>query len=476
MTVSLLLDIDKITPSDNGKIILQDIKIEMDKPGLIWIQGLNGSGKSILASVFSGKAFIKNSGLSVKAYLKLRTSDGKTIVITHNRHQLREYIENVSLLPQKLGSSTLALHHQDDICFPFEGDFPDFPGRTNKEKDKIAIARIETLNNKLKLWTHLTKGLGQSSYGETRRMEFACSLSGFRSIIVLDEPFSGIDKDYQKTIIELIHEFSDNSSIWIITSHEPPNRFDLKPDIIRHLNLPPIKKHVFRNISEIIQNRFAKNPIDVQKNVGINNLQIERKKPQESRVELPYFIAEPKSLTWLEGLNGSGKSSIVQNLAGLLTSSKILKISVCGKVEGDAGKAPNDYVRLLLQDPYKSFIYRTVKEDILSPNLPMEIREKNKLDFSRAFWKNLEINWGNLNRKPSTFSFGQLRFLQLLLIPFTAEVVIFDEPLLGIHPSLHSTILSALISIADSGRIVIATSQIGIIDQDQNIVFTITKN
>ena len=133
-------------------------------------------------------------------------------------------------------------------------------------------------------------------------------------------------------------------------------------------------------------------------------------------------------------------------------------------------------MRLILQNPYSSFICRTVKEDLLSPNSPMEIVRSHELEFSNTFWEKIKENWGNLNRSSFTFSFGQLKFLQLMLIPTTVEVAIFDEPLLGLDPCLHSTMLAALTAIAESGRIVIAATEIGTVMHHQDLVFSISGN
>ena len=137
MAISLQLDIKKVTSTNHpDNILLSNISFQMNEPGLIWIQGPNGSGKSILSSVLSGKAFFKGSGLNVEGGVHLQTTDGR-YVKADNIYSAKEYAEDVVFLPQNLGSSLLAIHHQDDICFGIEGRFPDLTGGTKQEKDQI---------------------------------------------------------------------------------------------------------------------------------------------------------------------------------------------------------------------------------------------------------------------------------------------------------------------------------------------------
>ena len=277
--------------------------------------------------------------------------------------------------------------------------------------------------------------------------------------------------------MKVINNFAaESESIWVITSHEPPENFDLNPAITIELPLRATSRQTFEIVAQVAVERFNNNRVEKPEAVQCKDLMIERHRPQESRVELRELCVEPKKVTWLQGDNGTGKSTIGQALAGLLSTSRIWKITVAGNVEGgpydlEIPKAPNDKVRMTLQNPSKSFIYQTVKEDLCKPHSPGETES----DLTSDFWDKLNSGWGRVDRRPSTFSFGQLRFLQLLLIPNTVEVVIVDEPLLGIHPSLHSIMLSTLASIAKSGRVVIATCQSGLIDSSTNIVYTLAS-
>ena len=379
-------------------------------------------------------------------------------------------------MPQKLGSSLIAIHHQDDFCFPLEGRFPSLPGRTTREKEESAISQLQDIFETLNAWLHLTKRFGQCSYGETRRLELGCCLTPHASLVVIDEPFSGLDSRWNMKISEILVDFAKSyESIWVITSHEPPEKFNINPNKILKLPMKPIAEHTFEIIAQAATQRFTDNPIEQQEkeDVHVSDLMVEYQRPQGSRLALRYLQVKPGTVTCLEGENGSGKSTIAQVLSGLLATSRMRTITVAGNIQGGPYrngilKAPNDKIRVALQDPFRSFVCQTIEDDLYSPDSPRYTRGNARSFLSQSFWQQLNEGWGRTDRLPFTFSFGQLKFLQLLLIPSTVYIVIMDEPLLGLHPSLHSIMLSTLASIATSGRIVIVMCEPGVITSIKN--------
>lgn len=460
MTIELDVEIQEVIDPRAARPILKNISFKVDRPGIVWIKAPNGGGKTVLSSVLSGRAFLPGNDLQVKGTIWLRTSRGE--LKAARDASVNRYIEEVALMPQKAGATFLALHHQDDLCFALEGRYSDLPGASRRAKDDVAISRIDSAIRNLNIGPHLTRRLGESSYGETRRVEFACTVSTYAPLVIMDEPFSGHDVRWQRVLAAwIVKQSRENEAIWVITSHYDPNHFDLElePILTYELNPPTYDKKVFEGVASRAVERLRRFSVK-QSPLEISDLEITWKRGTGSIVKLQEFRALPATITWLEGDNGSGKSTFAYYVAGLLNGDG--RVRIIGNVKGGpftqgVQAAPNEKVQLLLQDPYGSFVYPNVRQDLRSVGTMMGCL---------AEWKSLvsEIeetildSWGRLDRRPLAYSYAQLKFLQFHLIPPSSQVVIFDEPLLGIGPDLYEITLSAIDQIAQTGRIVICTS------------------
>ncbi|MDR2447350.1 MAG: ATP-binding cassette domain-containing protein [Treponema sp.] len=74
-----------------------------------------------------------------------------------------------------------------------------------KNVDKKEIADIL---QKINLFEHADKQVGLWSTGMKRRLALACSLTAAPALLLLDEPFTGIDPASQKIMLEMIQEKS----------------------------------------------------------------------------------------------------------------------------------------------------------------------------------------------------------------------------------------------------------------------------
>lgn len=440
MSVSLKINIEKVKSIRYGNNLLDKVQVHLDEPGILWVYGSNGSGKSTFTSILSGKASI-SGGLDIQGNVNLSG------------------IEHLSYLPQRVGASFLALQYQDDICLSLEGRFQELTGNTKEEKNNTAIGLMEQLSKELDISKYLLRESGQNSYGETRRMEFGIASVSHANLVILDEPFSGLDLHWRQELARIITKIANSyPSIWVITAHEPPEDLGLEifPKITLALQSANQSRNIFTTISNYVIEYFRKNNINPkeQESIKVTDLVIERKKPNKTVIQLPLLKAEANHITWIQGENGSGKSTVCNVLAGLQQNSN--NFIVMGLINGKKPQetvrvAPNSIVRLAMQDPYKSFIHPTMREELFAD----EAKDISLIS-------QLELMWGSFNRKPSAFSFGQLRFLQLLLFPVSTKIIIFDEPLLGLAPELHELFLQTLRAIASTGRTIICTSHLDV--------------
>jgi ABC-type multidrug transport system ATPase subunit len=79
---------------------------------------------------------------------------------------------------------------------------------------------ILSIIKKIGLEEHAKKSVGYYSTGMKRRLSLACALVTTPQLLLMDEPFMGIDPVSQKTMIDLIHEYKEQNSTIIITTHD----------------------------------------------------------------------------------------------------------------------------------------------------------------------------------------------------------------------------------------------------------------
>lgn len=190
------IDVKNLSFDYNGKDVLKDITLNFNKGKFYSIIGPNGSGKSTLikniSKIISPKrksVFISNDdicGLSNKNLAKRMSVIPQNITIDY---------EFTVLDIVMMGRS------------PYKRRFEDF----NIEDEKVAQKYMEVTNT----WGLKDKFITELSGGEAQRVIAARALSQETDIILLDEPTSHLDIQYQ---IEFLNIFKRLKSDKIIIS------------------------------------------------------------------------------------------------------------------------------------------------------------------------------------------------------------------------------------------------------------------
>jgi ABC-2 type transport system ATP-binding protein len=185
--VENIVEIENISFSYNRKdIVLMDFSLKIRRRGITAILGHNGAGKTTLLRLL-GKLITQNAGI-IKWNL---TPNGKIGYMP----------EGLGLYPRLTGFENIKLQFLS----------------ANKKPDEEIILSIF---NKIDLGEHTKKIAGYYSTGMKRRLSLACTLITMPELLLMDEPFLGIDPVSQKIIIELIHEYNEKNSTAIITTND----------------------------------------------------------------------------------------------------------------------------------------------------------------------------------------------------------------------------------------------------------------
>ncbi len=174
-----LVLVRNLEKSFNGEKILGGISLEAKGGEVVGIVGPNGTGKSTLVRILAGVERPDSGEVSVK---------GKLSVV---------YQEDY-LLPWK--------RLRDNLCLG-----PKFRGR---ECHPLAVARRLGIGGFLDLYPKEVSG------GTRRKAAIARALLLDFDVLILDEPFTGLDTESKDTLLSIVGELSKTGKAVIIVSHQ----------------------------------------------------------------------------------------------------------------------------------------------------------------------------------------------------------------------------------------------------------------
>jgi len=182
-----IVEIENIQFSYNKKnVVLSDFSLKIRRGGITAILGHNGAGKTTLLRLLG----------------KLITPKKGTITWDLLPNEKIGYMpEGLGLYPRLSGYENMKLQFLS----------------ANKKPDRELILSIL---NKIDLGEQTKKLPGYYSTGMKRRLSLACTLVTTPKLLLMDEPFMGIDPVSQKIMIDLIHEYKEQDSTDIITTHD----------------------------------------------------------------------------------------------------------------------------------------------------------------------------------------------------------------------------------------------------------------
>jgi heme ABC exporter ATP-binding subunit CcmA len=168
----------KISYKINDNKLFHDLSFCLNKGKALHICGDNGSGKSTLIRIILG--------ITKQTKGELESSSTKGISYLGHKNAIKNYlsVEDNILLMQ--------LHNHKDL---------------NRY--------IEILNLK----KYLDVLVANLSFGQQKKLALLRIFLNNSDIIILDEPFVGLDNETQKTLSNFLNEQLENNKILIFTSH-----------------------------------------------------------------------------------------------------------------------------------------------------------------------------------------------------------------------------------------------------------------
>jgi len=183
----------------NGHTGLQNASFEIPLGTITALVGINGAGKSTLfkalmgfAPIAKGKIFIL--GLTVKAALKANI---------------------VAYVPQSEEVDwSFPVLVEDVVMMGRYGHmgFLRRPRKIDKEAVSLALKRVDMTELRF-------NQIGELSGGQRKRVFLARALAQNSKVILLDEPFTGVDVQTENAIIKLLEELRNLGCVMLVSTH-----------------------------------------------------------------------------------------------------------------------------------------------------------------------------------------------------------------------------------------------------------------
>lgn len=184
------------------------------------------------------------------------------------------------------------------------------------------------------------------------------------------------------------------------------------------------------------------------------------------------FEIKDGSFTSIVGETGSGKSTLIQHLNGLLLpdSGEIyINDFVIDKKGNKKIKEIRSQVGLVFQFPEAQLFEETVIKDVCFGLKNFGYEDNEALSRAREALNTLGISSDKFERSPFELSGGERRRVALAgVLALKPKVLILDEPTVGLDPTGNKELFALLKTIKDSGVTIIAVSH------DMNLVFALS--
>lgn len=202
-----LLSCENVSFSYEGKTVVSDINFSLNKGEFLSVVGENGSGKSTL----------------IKGILGLLKPDTGKILLTHKN--------SVGYLPQQTQlQRDFPASVYEVVISGCQNSMGFLPFYTKKQKE-IADNNLE----KLRISDLKKQCYHDLSGGQQQKVLLARALCAANSLILLDEPVTGLDPQSTNELYDIINELNKNDKMAVImVSHDIKNAV-MYSDYILHL-------------------------------------------------------------------------------------------------------------------------------------------------------------------------------------------------------------------------------------------------
>ena len=220
-----ILSLQAVRKEYRNVVAVDDVSFEVPEGSLFGLLGPNGAGKTSLIRIIT------------------------TITMADSGHVLfngellnRKHVEHIGYLPEERG-----LYRKMKV-----GELLLYLAQLKGLSSADAKSRIGTLMERFEIQDWWSKKIEELSKGMQQKIQFIATIVHEPKLIILDEPFSGLDPINTNLIKDVIFELNNNGTSVIFSTH----RMEQVEEICEHIILINDGKNVLEGTVSDIKEKF----------------------------------------------------------------------------------------------------------------------------------------------------------------------------------------------------------------------------
>ena len=270
-----MLTVDKLEKSFKGKQVIRDVSFDVRKGEIMAILGPNGAGKSTTIRNIMGIMYPDQGTISFQGHDKIP------------RHK-------IGYLPEERG---LYKNVKVMDILLYLAELKDYPLKKAKERALNYLKKFDLEGQENSSVEELSKGMGQ-------KVQFISSIIHEPELLILDEPFSGLDPVSQELFKTEIRNLAENGTAILLSSHQ----MNLVEEMCDRLFMMHNGDRIIYGDMDDVKERYANFKCTIR---GKNDLHELERLPDIERVEqdedtsVLYLARDVEPISWLKNLPDS---------------------------------------------------------------------------------------------------------------------------------------------------------------------------
>ncbi len=455
MNQDVLLQMTDIVKEFPGVKALNKVSLTVRRGTVHALMGENGAGKSTLMKCLFG-IYAKDGG---SIYL-----EGKEVDFKNSK----EALENgVAMVHQELNQA-LKRSVMDNLWL---GRYPMVAGTVVNEK-KMYKDTIQVFSD-LGLKVDPKRIMSTMPVSQRQMAEIAKAVSYHAKVIVFDEPTSSLTETEVEQLFKIINMLRDAGCGIIYISHKMAEILRIADDITvmrdgSWIATRPAKELTMDEIIRLMVGRELTNQFPPKTNVpGETALEVEGLTAQYSLLKDVSFKARKGEIIGLAGLDGSGRTEVLENIFGIATRRDgVIKLDGKRVLNRNARESIKNGFALLTEERRATGIFGilSIKENTVISNLKKYRRfgilnEKAMRKDTQQYIEAMRTKTPSQDTKIQTLSGGnQQKVILSRWLLTNPEVLLLDEPTRGIDVGAKYEIYQLIIDLAKKDKVVIMVS------------------